>query len=282
MRHAALTVRALAALALVLPASGCYLFSTGGDGGPDAAAGRDAECLSFGATRLCGEACPLPCPEGFSCWEPEVVQFCLEDFPDDPRGEEWCVVDVSLGGGFCYSGRYCAVPEAGFDPRGSDGPCVDEGYCAWARERGLGVQCRYSEGQPYVDGPPDVPCGTGAMAGAGFCGGACGDTCGLDPLWPRFRPAACVGLSEERGFGVCAPSSLRCAPPSPETSFLECGRRVAPTSPFPFDICACMLLPGPLPEYADHGWAVARQTCLAYQRYFPGQVRCVDETWTDL
>ena len=293
MRHAALTVRTLVALALALPAGGCYLFSTGGDGGPDAAAGLDAsadgardaslpldaECLSFGANRLCGELCPLPCPEGFSCWDPEVRQICTDQGLHDPRGREDCSVDVRAGGDFCYSGRYCPAYEAGFDPAGgSGGTCVDEGYCAWARERGLGVQCRYSEGQPYVNGPPDVPCGAGAVPGAGFCGGACGDTCAVTAVF-TMDPAACVGLSEERGFGVCAPFSFRCAPDLvPEDTLMECERRILS----PGATCACMLLPGPLPEYADHGLAVARQTCLAYQRYFPDQVRCVDETWTDL
>lgn len=39
-----------------------------------------------------------------------------------------------------------------------------------------------------------------------------------------------------------------------------------------------ILSPVLMEEYADYGWAVAEQTCLAYQARYPDQVRCVPQS----
>ena len=289
---------ALALAACLL--SSCYLFNgQNEDGGPPGDAGPDrmdggipadggdagatadggaTDCPTFGSTRTCAIHCGAACvpPAG---WCSEYFHVCQLTESSDPRGLEECRVDLEGISRWCYSGRFCAVVDP--LPDGSGGACVDEGFCAFVLESDPGVRCRYSEGEYYVDGPPGVPCGRGGLPQSGFCGGACGDTCGPIPLVFRRDGPNCVGINEARGFGVCAPTNHRCHPP-PDVDFPECERRLALLGATD-NRCACMLLaPALLPEYADHGWAVSRQSCLAYREHYPEQVRCMDEAWTDL
>lgn len=303
-RAGAATVRSIALALAASLLSGCYLFNAQngdggvpGDGGPgrmdsgppadggDAGATADGgatECPTFGSTRTCGIHCSAPClpPAG---WCSEYFNVCQVTESSDPRGREECQLDLREISSWCYAGSFCAMQfDPLWDPAGElGGACVDEGFCAFVLESDPGVRCRYSEGEYYVDGPPDVPCGRGGLPESGFCGGACGDTCGPIPLVGPRRGPNCVGMNEARGFGVCAPTPYRCHPP-PDVDFPECERRLALLGR-PEQECACMLLsPALLPEYADHGWAVSRQTCLAYREHYPEQVRCMDEVWTEL
>lgn len=165
------------------------------------------------------------------------------------------------------------------------GVCVEEEYCRWVRDgaREPSVRCRYSEGHPFENGAPDVACAGGATAESPFCGGACSNCPRIEP-WEYMSEPTCVGVSETRGFGVCAPYSVRCSPgPAVISTLLECTRRLDRLgAPEPRE-CACMVLaPAMVLELANHGWPVALESCLAYRDAFPGQVRCFDETWTEL
>ncbi|MBX3269545.1 MAG: hypothetical protein KF729_04760 [Sandaracinaceae bacterium] len=153
-------------------------------------------------------------------------------------------------------------------PYAWSGVCVHPEYCRWLLEQPelTDIRCRYSEGTLFENGPPDQPCGAGADELFGFCGGRCGDTC-PDPF---DGVPSCVGVSETRGFGVCARSRVRC------------GRRDGSVAGIPPG-GACMLLsPMALPEYAGHGWRVVRETCVAYRARFPEEVRCLGIDGRDL
>lgn len=289
-----MSVRSIAALALML-VPGCYASGTP-DGGSSAADAGDGavrfdgtvrfdgsvpddappECFIYGDLRMCGSSCPHPCPADRSWCGGDDICYSGE--------EEECRVSLEGGGTFCASGGFCAADEVRWRLMGrTGGRCFSESYCRYLQDGGGDPErrCRYSEGQPYVDGPPDVPCGTGAWPEGPFCG----PTCGACPanLWDPNTPPGCVGVSEERGFGVCAPYPWRCSPEGGvnERALMQCETRL--TALGGWSRCACMLFEPPGdPAFADHGWPVAAQSCLAYRDHFPGQVRCMDASWNEL
>ena len=137
------------------------------------------------------------------------------------------------------------------------------------------LRCRYSEGSLYEDGPPDAPCGSGAHPGSPFCGGRCGDTCPPTSIESFDRPA-CVGISETRAFGVCVPSPRPRCGVSDSSGLEDCEYWAGAP-------CVCMVLsPIVLPEWADSGWGVRAESCLAYQVQYPGEVRCYDRDGREL
>jgi hypothetical protein len=253
-------------------------------------------CPLFDTTVSCGAECPAACPaEKPACAEPFGV--CRVDNGewysplDTPVHRDACAIDVRWGEYYCPDGRLCAVDVSPpIDPEGEEwlsGMCVDPRWCTWDRDGGFSsnVQCRYSDALPYANGPPEMPCGTGAAEESPFCGGACGEAC---PSWHwsyHDRRYSCVGISEERSFGVCAPLSARCAPGP--TAFMGLQYCEALLSQLPdateLTPCACMVLaPALVPELADHGWPVALPSCLAYRDHFPDRVRCFDAAWNEI
>lgn len=286
------------AAALAVVAGGCFMSNAPADGGDgavedgalrDGAVG-DAEtgppldggmCEPFGTTRPCAPQCGLPCPEGRRC--NEFWELCTYV---EPREE--CGVDLRFGNPFnCREGRTCVTTERFRSSEWSwGGACVDPEFCRWLQTNPdvrEDQRCRYSEGTLFEDGPPDHPCAPGADELAPFCGGACGDAC---PIYPR-EYGGCVGVSETRGFGVCVPQGhVRCDPAS-EWQTTEalgaCFRELWGLSGDTDQECVCMALsPTLLPEYADNGWAVSQQTCVAYRARYPDEVRCLDATWTEV
>lgn len=284
-------------------AQGCFLFNTADeDAGPDAAtdAGwRDGEAADgaadagpfdagecwLGTTRLCDPYCSLRCPpEAPSCSD-DHYSICASPSTTDPRSHEQCNISLEFGSDYCYSGAVCALYEAHHlpgDPAWNGGGCVDPTYCRWVLDQPelAQVRCRYSEGTLFVEGPPDHACPSGSDPGAPLCGGRCGDTCPPGFEDGAFGRPACVGLSETRGVGVCVPSPRpRCDASRPDgivRALNECGYQGGVD-------CVCMVLsPTELPEFANYGWGVARDSCLAYRERYPAEVRCVDGRGEDL
>lgn len=236
-------------------------------------------CTWFGSTRECTPWCGLPCPPGSVCGG-DRFGVC------SPAAES-CSISLVSGWQYdCRGGRVCLTRE---DGRISDdhwsGRCVASEYCRWLNANAAArpdLRCRYSEGTLFVDGPPEHECALGAYEHDPLCGGRCGDAC---PAYMSDR-GGCVGVSETRGFGVCVPDSrARCNPPPADVSsdLGRCSIQLNLLSGDPDVRCACMILsPTEPPEYSGNGWAVSLETCLAYRARYPDEVRCVDETWSDL
>ncbi|MBX3273919.1 MAG: hypothetical protein KF729_26885 [Sandaracinaceae bacterium] len=194
-------------------------------------------------------------------------------------------MNLPVGIPYCYRGaRLCATSELHRTHEDTwGGVCVDHAYCRWVlgQPELAHIRCRYSEGTLFDEGPPDEPCGTGSDPSWPFCGGQCGDRCPGTYHGPSFSPS-CVGISESRGFGVCAPSRLRCSPVDPSLG-LDPIQGLDECQAAGGVDCVCMLLsPVALPEYADHGWGVARRSCVAYRDRFPTEVRCLDRRGHEL
>jgi hypothetical protein len=152
--------------------------------------------------------------------------------------------------------------------------------------------CRWSDGTP-VESPVDDGCyGFPAVLVQGswtvlwsFCGGPCGsEACGemanganaaLDVLSTDLD-AACVGRSDTRAFGVCAPTARRCSATDLHdvedcahyfNSFLDGEER-----------CACMFTGSSDGSDARAtGWVVPRGACTHYRSIYAGDVTCRDE-----
>jgi hypothetical protein len=127
-----------------------------------------------------------------------------------------------------WNGEPCGVAEHGADGeqrghrrssralRGSPRSREHGGPTVW---RVVPTGCIWSDGLPVTAVAPETPC-TGfepaVITGGvevflrGFCGGTCG-TAGCPAL---DGSSFCVGRSDERSFGACARTSLRCRAPS--------------------------------------------------------------------
>jgi hypothetical protein len=172
--------------------------------------------------------------------------------------------------------EYClAVPDA-------DPPLVND------------VKCVYSDGAELVTGPPPGECPFElSNPRAPFCGGACG----RDRLCPEYRafdtvetPSPCVGLSDDRSFGVCGYSRRRCVPDPPEVTGAEsigvydANDLLLLTCELEMDeACVCMkTLPVPEPPAVEHGFAVPASACRTYAAHHPGLVECLDAAWNPI
>lgn len=237
-------------------------------------------CDSFGATQVCRPYCGLPCPRGSVC---AGAAFIGSELGVCVPVNEGC--SIGEGGGtryYCLEYRACLTWD--HDPYITG--CVDPEYCRWLvenPEERPNQRCRYSDGTLFESGPPHDDCAPGADPIDPFCGGSCGDC----PVYPRNNQG-CIGVSDARGFGVCVPLSReRCRPSSDidtANALAGCSWQmrglVGGDDP---QECLCMLLsPTDPPDLGEVGWAVSQQTCRAYRDRYPGEVRCVDVSWTDV
>jgi len=258
--------------------------------GPEA-----AECGCVAGFRRC-DTCELRCILGEGCREELGVcrardsdDFGGRGFADTCRfrtdGASHPGYAGGSGGEFCVTGNVCAV-EVGATGTEDDqlaGICMPVEFCL-ARESAdpplpEGRRCVYADGSEVVDGPPPVACPPFEHPKTLFCGGSCGErVCpgrggrvgGItDPAYP------CVGLSETRGFGLCALSEERCLLAEPDhTHLLIDGCSLGEDEP-----CVCMV-PQPQEGERQEGYPVFESACRAYVAGLPpGVADCRDADW---
>jgi hypothetical protein len=253
----------------------------------------EALCGCIAGFRRC-DTCE-GCPPNYWC---NRVQVCrsreLSTFSDGC----WFSVDDPHGT-YCATGMVCAVPSSlqGTEDSPFLGSCLPLEYCLAVSDAdpplATPVKCVYADGAVLVTGPPPGECPQADEDPRDpFCGGACG----RERLCPWYEGDAldwgygdCVGLSDDRSFGVCAYPRWRCledftvieVPDGTQFSGNEfaLGRcEQAMGGP-----CACMhTLPTPEASAAEHGFAVLESVCRTYASHHPGLVVCRDAWWNPL
>jgi hypothetical protein len=141
------------------------------------------------------------------------------------------------------------------------------------------MKCVYSDGTVVVAGPPETSCPESVDSRVPFCGGACGyeKLCPEDILSWSHTPAPCGGLSDTRGFGVCALTTNRCAAPYPEYNDEILGYcELAMGEP-----CACLVpIPQVVPEEEAQGFVVTARVCEQYASFHEGGAACRRADWS--
>jgi hypothetical protein len=266
----------------------------------------ESVCGCVAGFRRC-DTCEERCPFGFGCGS--VRQVCrARELDGPPSFSDGCRfrVDRSAssafvpGGTYCSTGMPCVVLEGsdGTEENEFSGSCMPIEYCLAAPEAdpplSAPVKCVYADGTPLLTGPPPGECPVDdAHPRAPFCGGACGRS----RLCPWYEVSlleqgygACVGLSDDRSFGVCGFSRRRCVPDPPEVTgaesigvydandllLLTCELEME-------EPCVCMkTLPVPDPPAVEHGFAVPASACRTYAAHHPGLVECLDADWNPI
>ena len=247
----------------------------GDSGRPTAMDDAGGECDTLGGFRVCGpeSGCSRDCPLETECRE--GLRVCRPAMRDsDGRGDA-CEFELDTVGltSIGWTGNPCAVlgsAQDGTDENPYSGVGMPPSYCTAAIDAGLDVRCVYSDGTIYRNGPPATSCPVPFASGVAFCGGACaGAEC--PRTWDRGQHAhSCVGLSDDRGYGVCAFGRHRCDPGNVSSQLDECeGWYGRP--------CSCLV---PLPSPVDNlGFPVLQETCQRYVEDYPEHVRCMDRSW---
>jgi hypothetical protein len=151
------------------------------------------------------------------------------------------------------------------------------------------LDCVWSDGTPVVTGHPDVPCPASVSRDAPFCGGACGYVAcpetpgGTGVFGPSGGSRSCLGVSDQRGYGLCVWSDWRCTsewqrarPDLIEDWFDQC------SDAYRGQPCACMVLEPASADGVERGSFVLASACTAYAAAHPGTVRCRDAQWNEL
>lgn len=243
-----------------------------------------AQCGEVAGFQRC-DSCPDRCPPGSSCVEDlgickarlpsGVGDGCYFELSGDVPSS---LREVPLTGLPCaVSGTSGGVPEGRF--RGNAMPSE---YCvAAASLDDLPPQrCVYPDGTPLVSGPPPTPC-PGDVGLVRVCGGTCGEprcvsTVGADH---SLHISPCVGLSDDRGFGLCAFRRRRCGQSNAADLIPGCSKAVSAWWSG-FRPCACLVSverPDEAPE--PLGFVVPAEACLQYRSWFPESVECRDADW---
>jgi hypothetical protein len=189
-----------------------------------------------------------------------------------------------------WNGEPCGVAEHGADGE-QRGPAVPVELCVALRDPEstegqpygalFPTGCIWSDGLPVTAVAPETPC-TGfepaVITGGvevflrGFCGGTCG-TAGCPAL---DGSSFCVGRSDERSFGACARTSLRCRA---SEFHLDESCLGAPLAGYG-EPCICMVT---YPQHPDElelvGWQVPQSVCERYRDTFPASVECRDASF---
>jgi hypothetical protein len=214
--------------------------------------------------------------------------------PDfDENGEpvtDSCAVYLEGAGRarYCETGFHCVVNEV--ELADEDGPwegvCMPTEYCEALSSldppittRIGAVSCIYSDGTPFVDGPPSEPACPPSNPSYPFCGGVCGegDPCVVTTVDSQFV-TPCVGVSESRSFGVCAQGQSACRQGELEfndTQLFGCELIAA-------EPCSCMELLPPREGTPRHARIVPLSVCRSYASYHPGLVECLDSEWNSI
>ncbi len=241
---------------------------------PDAAVpceqpGAEA-CGCLGGLRRC-DGCEAACPPGTECVERLAV--CVPAVLLD----HVCTVQVAgevVGptAGCGGDGTRACAGDPG-DTLGLADPmrgvCVPWAYCAEVSAQGPPlseqVVCRASSGE-RVAGMPPVDCPGARLEGVATCGPWC-------PR-PSCARGVCVGVSAERGYGLCAIDYCEPVEQDPERRREEL-RRCAEEAGEP---CACLQPRGEVGVAGRQpsSFAVPARACEAYRRRYPDSVRCTD------
>ncbi len=275
--------------AAVLP-SGCYLAHERGGGAgdasidawrtdtgprrPDADANLPdadaAACERVDGFRRCDDACPLPCSgEDGRC--SIGAQVCRGSILEQGDGcfHSGAFTQYCTGAWLCATNTQRPTLDAGLETEAFHGACMPSSFCTDAPRAGMAVACVYSDGTPFVTGPPPGACPT--SSGATNCGGVCGDA---------LCVGICLGVSDDRRYGLCVDTPVACWEEDATMAhnrlqLANCETRTGAS-------CACLV---PSPQRLDptgvheRGWPVPTEACEAYASENPGHARCVDGDW---
>lgn len=243
-----------------------------------------AECGDVAGFLRC-DRCPDRCPGGTTCVE--GLGVCRARHPSgNDDGCHFMLTDDAPRAAreLPFTGLPCAA--AATSAPGPDGVFRGLGmpaeYCmAAAAAEGLPPQrCIYPDGSDVVTGPPAIQC-SGHQELMRVCGGACGEARCFGTVGESgsLHVSRCVGLSDERSFGICSFRRLRCSPNNAPQLLSECENAHSAWWSG-FEPCACLVsrsqpgaVPGPL------GFVAPAGACSKYQALFPGSVECRDAHW---
>ncbi len=135
-------------------------------------------------------------------------------------------------------------------------------------------RCIYSDGTPFVTGPPPGVCAASPRPDLPYCGGACAESACV-------HPNDCLGLSDTRSFGFCGGAAVANCRRNLGSMQNETVLRIC-RSAYGAD-CACVV-PVPQAEGLDDeiGFAAPRDLCLDYRSHHPDHARCVAADWSDV
>lgn len=253
------------------------------DGGMDAFVDGSTEgCEPIGGYTRCGPTCPTAdCGPGIVCVD--ELQICspqtgFADGVEQGPNNCWIGYEDTDTAEYCWNGDLCAE-RAGPDGYGDDrfgGRCVREAYCQEVIRTEVGSRCRYSDRSYYADGPPypDV-CPDGGHPLLGFCGGPCGACPVMDLRGVSNDNVDCIGVSESRGWGICAFRGDQMCQRDQRVG------QLAGYSDILGETFACLVPFDPSSDdgLARRGWIVLLETCLAYREAFGDEFDCVDDGW---
>ncbi len=229
-------------------------------------------CALIGSHQPCGILCDRACPDGFACHHQSAT--CIEfgdalparqptgcDFPD--------VVHLARPPRYCRNDQLCGLTAA---PAATGGPCFDRTYCEQAESLGTRVRCIYSDFTSFERGPMATePCPVSPIPDLPFCGLACPSVeCPLIDT-PPHDYASCVGVTEERSFGLCTVGNYACPPPPFEPSSLIASAEERIGRPL---ACAVFRLQSTSTE--PYGWITGLEVCRQYKARFPEALDCFD------
>lgn len=255
---------------------GCF-GSHGPDDVTDSDGGRSSDCPPLGGMPTCGDRCEDRCPPDLSCDfsigvcapNDEYVRLTREGTDDTGAG---AMV-------YCLSGR---LGVTGTEPNGSgwfEGSCVDQAVCDELLREGGDRVCRYSDRTPYEAGPPaecpsDVP-----NEFSHYCGPGCGGCEEFpDPFY--MTATSCIGVNEERGFGLCVFGSAHVCRRSVEER--ERFELLEGLSDMAYGRVVCMTQRLADGSWPDWGWFAFESGCRGYRSEFPDAIDCVDDDWRSI
>lgn len=265
-------------------AGGCF-GSHGGDDGdatdPDRWADGGFLCESFGRTRTCRDRCPElgldACVAGQFC--DHLLDVCVDgdaatDLTRSARNPDGEVMD------YCSDGLLGVVPVEPPPIATRTGTCVDPAFCAELQRTDADFECVYSDRSDFVDGPPSACPGEVPNEFSRYCGVDCG---GCDPFPVPYMEvrSACVGVNEERGFGLCVFGAERVCDRGGRDEH-ERFERLETLTEGRFGRVVCMTQRSVDGTEPDFGWLAFESGCRAYRERFGEAIDCRDADWRSI
>lgn len=259
--------------------SGCYQTVSGPDGGASADGASDGDTIAPDASDSChlagllrcGSACPAQtCPSGQGC---TTTGFCV---PADQAGCNFRTTgteDAMHDTRGCGDGEVCWFDHT-TTPTDGEGSmsCRPPELCLLGADLVGEHSCFWPDATPVNYIPPRNDCPIFTTHPEGMCGN---DLCARRMWGDCFQPttggtdSVCVGLSDQRGFGLCSVVSGVCDGSEGADFYTSFGSLVGET------ITCMRTLPPAATTTSNFGWWVPRAACDRYAAHFPGQVECV-------